>query len=179
MEQICSIACCTLVASILLFVTAVSASAHGKEKHPEEAKMDQHMQAMMAAKEKVPEEYRVMERTPVIPDMDSLARGKELFAQNCSLCHGEMGDGKGPAAAALSTPPANFLDAKHSGMYNPGEKFWIIGNGTGATGMPPFPGLSAADRWHLINHILSLQQEQAAEELFAPEMKHHEKMSHD
>lgn len=143
-------------ALLTVLITTGLAVAHGNEKHPEKTKMDQHMQAMMAVKGKVPEDYRVMERTPIVPDAESLARGKELFAQNCTVCHGENGDGKGPAAAALPTPPANFLDTHHSGMYNPGEKYWIIGNGSGATGMPGFPNLSPADRWHLINHILSL-----------------------
>jgi hypothetical protein len=35
------------------------------------------------------------------------------------------------AAYVLKTPPANFLDHKHSAIYGPGEKYWIIGNGTG------------------------------------------------
>jgi mono/diheme cytochrome c family protein len=135
------------------------ALAHGKEKHAEESAMNQHMRAMMAVKERIPEEYRIMERTPIVPDEKSLEQGQELFAQHCMACHGENGDGRDPAAAALQTQPANFLDAQHSGMYNPGEKYWIIGNGTGETGMPGFSQLSPEDRWHLVNHILFLQQQ--------------------
>lgn len=163
-----------LFALLTLIVAAGSALAHGKEKPPAKTKMDQHMQAMMAVKEKVPEEYRIMERTPIIPDQQSLARGQELFGRNCAACHGEKGDGEGPAAAALPTAPASFLDTHHSGMYNPGEKYWIIGNGSGTTGMPAFPDLGPADRWHLVNHILSLQQEEKLEELFTSERPHHD-----
>ena len=163
-----------LIVGWLLLAATGSAMAHGKEKHPEKAKMNQHMQAMMAAKEQVPEDYRIMERTPIIPDAESLARGAALYAENCAVCHGDKGDGKGPAAAALPTPPANFLDTRHSSMYKPGEKYWIIGNGSGATGMPAFPDLSTADRWHLINHLLSLQENVKREELFEPEKKHHD-----
>ncbi len=164
----------TVLCSLFLF-TAVwsdSAFAHGKKKHPEKGKMNQHMQAMTAVKDKVPEDYRVMERTPIAPDEDSLAQGKKLYGRNCTVCHGDKGDGQGPAAAALPTAPANFLDVQHSGMYNPGEKFWIIGNGTGATGMPPFKNLSPAERWHLINYLLSLQKQPAAPS--APAMLHHD-----
>jgi mono/diheme cytochrome c family protein len=163
-----------LLALLSVVVAAGSAVAHGNEKHPEKMKMGHHMQAMMAAKEKVPEEYRIMERAPLIPDEQSLARGAELFGQKCSVCHGENGDGNGPAAAALPTPPANFLDTQHSSMYNPGEKYWIIGNGSGPTGMPAFQNLSPADRWHLVNHILSLQQNEKLEELFTTEKKRHD-----
>jgi mono/diheme cytochrome c family protein len=162
-----------LFALLTVIATEGSALAHGDEKHPKKEKMDSHMQAMMAVKEQVPEEYSIMERTPIIPDEKSLARGKELFNQNCAVCHGENGDGKGPAAAALPTPPANFLDTHHSSMYNPGEKFWIINNGSGDTGMPPFSNLSPADRWHLVNHILSLQQDQNLKDLFPAEKSRH------
>jgi len=163
----------------LLVAAAGSAMANGKEDHAAKPTMDKHMQAMIAVKEQVPEDYRVMERTPIIPDAESFMRGTALFLKNCAVCHGEKGDGKGPAAAVLPTPPANFLDLPHSSIYNPGEKFWIISHGTGETGMPPFPDLSTVDRWHLVNHILSLQQSQQTDELFSPEMKHNGKMQHD
>lgn len=163
-----------LVAMLTVIVAAGLTLAHGNEKHPEKTNMDQHMQAMMAVKEEVPEEYRIMERTPINPDEQSLARGMELFGQNCSVCHGENGDGKGPGAATLSTPPASFLDTHHSSMYNPGEKYWIISNGSETTGMPAFPNLSPADRWHLINHILSLQQNEELKEHFSPDKQHHD-----
>ncbi len=62
-----------LFALLTVMITAGSALAHGKEKQPEKTKMDLHMQAMMAVKKDVSEEYRVMERTPVVPDEQSLA----------------------------------------------------------------------------------------------------------
>jgi high-affinity iron transporter len=37
-------------------------------------------------------------------------RGKDLYENKCLLCHGAHGKGNGPAAAALSTPPANFTN---------------------------------------------------------------------
>ena len=159
-----------LMAFPLLIALNASAQAHGKTHQPE-TKMSEHMQAMMAVKEAIPEEYRIMQRTPILPSEASIQQGQKLFLQNCSICHGEQGDGKGPAAAAMPTPPANFLERKHSAMYGPGEKYWIIGNGSGKTGMPAFSMLSPLQRWQLVNYIFSLQEGDKGEleELFAPE----------
>ena len=116
----------TLVTAGPMIVTG-SSYAHGEEKHDKTKKMSSHMQAMYALKEKVPEDYRIMERTPISPDKQSLERGAELYSRLCSVCHGKQGQGDGPAATGLMTPPANFQNLEHSGIYGPGEKFWIIG----------------------------------------------------
>lgn len=148
---------------LILSVMGQVVFAHGKEKHQADKGMSDHMKEMYALKDKIPGEYRIMERTPIVPDEESLQQGQKLYEQSCVVCHGKAGDGKGPAAAAMSTPPANFLDKKHSAIYGPGEKYWIIGNGSGKTGMPEFPKIDSIDRWHLVNYILHLQQEGATE----------------
>jgi mono/diheme cytochrome c family protein len=131
--------------------------AHGDEKHPENNQQTSHMQAMYALKDKIPQGYRIMERTPIVPDQESITSGKVLYQQRCALCHGDDGRGNGPAANGLETPPANFLDLEHSSIYGPGEKYWIIGNGSGETGMPAFQHIDPVDRWHLVNYIYDLQ----------------------
>jgi mono/diheme cytochrome c family protein len=40
-----------------------------------------------------------------------LAKGKEAFEANCASCHGNLGAGDGPAAAALNPKPRNFKAA--------------------------------------------------------------------
>lgn len=148
-----------IIATLLLnvvFATPVLATGSGHHHHDDDK--SGHMQSMMAVKEDIPDEYQIMERTPIHPSEESLQQGRRLFLENCSACHGEEGNGKGPAAASLKTPPANFLDQKHSAMYGPGEKFWIISYGAEQTGMPAFSHLAPVDRWHLVNHILQLQQ---------------------
>lgn len=147
----------------LLFVMSQVVSAHGKETHRADPTLSDHMKEMYALKDRIPEEYRIMERTPILPDEKSLRQGRHLFEQNCAVCHGKAGDGRGPAAAAMQTTPANFLDKKHSALYGPGEKYWIIGNGSGKTGMPGFPQLGPLVRWHLVNYILYLQQNATTE----------------
>jgi mono/diheme cytochrome c family protein len=146
-----------VLALVLLLGSRTAAFAHGEE-HRHVEKPAGHMEAMYQVKAQIPEEYRVMDRTPVTPTKQSLAKGQELFLKQCAACHGQGGKGDGPAAAGLSTPPANFLDLEHSAIYGPGEKFWLIGNGSPATGMPGFASqLVPLDRWHLVNYIVSLQ----------------------
>lgn len=144
----------TLIGPIGLIGTAW---AHGKEHGAE--KPTGHMAAMHLLKEKIPEEYRLMDRTPVTPTPQSLAKGKELYLNHCAACHGKDGRGDGPAAAGMNPSPASFLDLEHSSIYGPGEKYWLVGNGSPKTGMPGFAAqLGPLDRWHLVNHILDLQQ---------------------
>lgn len=39
-----------------------------------------------------------------------LNHGRERYVLNCYACHGDMGDGKGPASAFLRPPPRDFRD---------------------------------------------------------------------
>jgi mono/diheme cytochrome c family protein len=158
-EKATSFAPVAALAVVLLFGSRTTVLAHGEE-HRHAEKPAGHMEAMYQVKAQIPEEYRVMDRTPVTPTKQSLAKGKELFLKQCAACHGQSGKGDGPAAAGLSTPPANFLELEHSAIYGPGEKFWLIGNGSPATGMPGFASqLVPLDRWHLVNYIYKLQED--------------------
>jgi mono/diheme cytochrome c family protein len=138
---------------------AGNALAHGKAEHGHGHNGDAHMEAMKKTKEAIPEEYRVMDRTPVTPTPASLTKGAALFQANCAACHGAEGKGDGLVGAGLENPPASFLDLEHSDIYPPGEKYWIITRGQPELGMPAFgKQLGPAERWHLVNHILELQK---------------------
>lgn len=38
------------------------------------------------------------------------AKGKKVFMANCMVCHGDKGNGQGPAAATMNPKPRNFTD---------------------------------------------------------------------
>src|SRR5262249_42044201 len=45
-------------------------------------------------------------------DPAQIGRGKEIFTARCAVCHGDAGDGKGPAGLALPLKPADFTDKR-------------------------------------------------------------------
>ncbi|HCV38684.1 MAG TPA: cystathionine gamma-synthase, partial [Pseudomonas sp.] len=51
--------------------------------------------------------YEVSQAPVITPDP---ARGASLYAQNCSICHGDTGAGDGPAGVGLEPAPANLRD---------------------------------------------------------------------
>ncbi|GAB4336762.1 MAG: hypothetical protein Kow0089_07410 [Desulfobulbaceae bacterium] len=90
---------------------------------------------------------------PVPADSASIERGAKLYAEKCSLCHGEKGRGDGPAAQSLRTRPTDL--ATMSGMHPDGDVAWKIAEGRGA--MPGWKGrLSEAQIWDLVNFIRNL-----------------------
>jgi high-affinity iron transporter len=87
----------------------------------------------------------------------SAARGQQFFAENCITCHGEQGDGKGPSAAQLQPPPANFTDATFMRGETPYDFFHVISLGKRNTAMPAWNGaLSVQDRWDLVAYVWTL-----------------------
>jgi high-affinity iron transporter len=87
---------------------------------------------------------------PLAPNkVPDLARGAALFNQNCAVCHGEAGDGHGPDAAKLDTPPIAFTDADRARQRSVFALYQVITQGLDGTAMPSFGSLPAGDRWAL------------------------------
>jgi high-affinity iron transporter len=86
----------------------------------------------------------------------SLGLGRDLYAANCSSCHGEKGHGDGPAGVGLDPKPANFMSDQVSEL-SPFQAFNTIRVGVPGTGMPPFPQMSDEEIWSLAFFIVSLR----------------------
>lgn len=78
-----------------------------------------------------------------------VAHGAPLFAQNCASCHGVAGDGHGPDAAKLATPPIAFSDLNRARQRSPFALYQAIDQGIDGTAMPSFAALPSDDRWAL------------------------------
>ena len=100
----------------------------------------------------VPEEAMAVPN-PVPATEESIAAGRELYAQYCAVCHGEEGRGDGPGGATLDPKPADF-HADHVQVLSDGGLFWFITNGAEGTAMPAWGAvLSEEQRWDLVNYL--------------------------
>jgi cytochrome c oxidase cbb3-type subunit I/II len=89
-------------------------------------------------------------------------RGKQVYLRRCVGCHGENGDGKGPAARFLDPKPRDFT----SGIFKfrstvgganslPSDEdlFITISHGLWGTAMPPWYEISVQERLAVIQFI--------------------------
>lgn len=87
----------------------------------------------------------------------SAARGRALFAENCVSCHGERADGRGPDAAGLARPPANFTDPAFMRGETPYDFFHVITVGRRKSSMPAWGDVfSVQERWDLVSYLWSI-----------------------
>lgn len=79
----------------------------------------------------------------------NLARGDQLFQQNCASCHGARGDAKTPMARQLDPPPIAFTDRERASQRSPFALYQVISNGLEGTAMQSFAQLPDAEKWAL------------------------------
>jgi cytochrome c553 len=65
------------------------------------------------------------------------AKGEPKFKQLCVACHGEKGNGEGPAGAALNPKPGNFTDPANSARLTDEWIYKMVKNGGAANGKSP------------------------------------------
>jgi high-affinity iron transporter len=104
--------------------------------------------------------YEVSQAPIITPDP---TRGAPLYAQHCSVCHGDAGAGDGPAGVGLTPPPSNLRDATrldHLSLY---ALYSTLGLGVEGTDMPAFADqLDDRQRWDLATYIASFSADPAA-----------------
>ena len=97
---------------------------------------------------------QVQENRPAAP----LARGRELYQQNCTQCHGVAGRGDGPLAAGLRPPPLDLT--VHVPLHSDGELANWITNGIPRTSMPAFGSqFSPEEIQAVVNYLRELARQ--------------------
>jgi len=93
-------------------------------------------------------------------DQTLLTEGRHTYAIYCKGCHGENGDGKGPAERVLHPKPRNFVTAdfkfnsRRSGQLPTDQDlFDTITRGLTGSSMPSWKLLPERQRWALVAYI--------------------------
>ena len=89
---------------------------------------------------------------------DLVAKGEKSYKTNCSICHGDKGDGNGPAGGSLVPKARNFVSEKYKFGNKPEQVFKTITNGTKNTSMTGFGHLPEEERWALAFYVLSFKK---------------------
>lgn len=96
-------------------------------------------------------------KTLMSPTPQLISRGKDLFKNNCTSCHGEQGGGDGPAAGTMNPKPRNLAKPENwvNGYHAPGI-FKTLTEGIVGTSMASFDYLRKKDRMALVHYVQSL-----------------------
>jgi mono/diheme cytochrome c family protein len=94
----------------------------------------------------------------------SVERGRRVYGrEGCASCHGDAGDGDGPAAGNLRDAqgrrisPRDYTRGVFRSGFTAGDVYRAFSTGLDGTPMPAVPEeVSARDRWDLTRYILSL-----------------------
>ncbi|MGR3311161.1 MAG: c-type cytochrome [Candidatus Brocadiales bacterium] len=125
------------------------ASGNGEE----ESSMVEH-----AHRVNVPPDFSTL-KNPIPLTDESVMRGREIYLENCSRCHGFSGRGNGPDPIGLPVMVRDLTDKERMSDHTDGDHFYWITYGVGKEKlMPPFGG-KLTERWDLVNYVKTLYQD--------------------
>lgn len=142
----------TIISGIIYFISYHVTHTSKSSIEEYEAEMASAEASVMAFKSKMA--LNVDETNAVfVTEADKLEKGKAVFMKNCTLCHGDNGEGKiGP----------NFTDNYWLYGNKPGDLFKVVKNGT-SKGMQAWKdNLSATDIQNVISYIHTMLGKQVA-----------------
>lgn len=92
-----------------------------------------------------------------LPLRPSAGEGQSIYAESCAPCHGDQGDGNGPAAGGLPNPPAAFSNPEALRNLSPRQIFQITKEGRIERGMPPWKNRLSDDAiWAVTSYLYDL-----------------------
>ena len=108
-------------------------------------------------------------KNPVKPTAESLAKGKEFYQIDCSMCHGDNGSGKTDLATSMNLTMDDWTNPATLANKTDADLFTIIRNGKGDK-MPPEAEGRAKDTevWDLILYIRTFSKGHIASPIAPP-----------
>ena len=110
---------------------------------------------------KIPEED-MAKKNPVKPTPEGLAAARKIFGYDCSMCHGDKGDGKGDVVESMKLTMHDWHDPASLAGKTDGELFYIITKGKGKM-MGEGDRVPETMRWNLVNLVRSISKKEAEE----------------
>jgi mono/diheme cytochrome c family protein len=92
--------------------------------------------------------------TAGVPSSELIAKGRDLFKANCASCHGDNGEGNGPAGLVLNPKPRNFHTL--TGWTNGSRVSQIyrtLQEGIVRNGMASYGYLTPLERFALVHFV--------------------------
>jgi mono/diheme cytochrome c family protein/uncharacterized membrane protein len=84
-----------------------------------------------------------------------VARGADVYARQCAICHGATGNGNGAAASSLLPPPSDLT--VHARWHGDDQLFWFVTHGVTGTAMIGFRDrLGPRERWDAVAYLHAL-----------------------
>ena len=113
---------------------------HSTDPHqgPHDQAQKQSEQPSAAGQAPVPAEHAEIDMALPMPNgvVGDLAKGREFYMNNCFVCHGKKGDGKGPRSHFITPRPRNFTSDASRAFYNRPQLFTAVSKGKRGTVMP-------------------------------------------
>ena len=159
------------------FAKSAKERIDGLTEHAEKAALAQEAVALQKAIEakQAPEEIATLSRAlatrlitvypvPLAPtESPDVERGAKLYRVQCASCHGETGDGLGPASKGMEPPPIAFTDKERAAERSIFGLYQVIEQGLDGTAMVSFKNLPAEDKWALAFYVGSIAYQEQQE----------------
>jgi mono/diheme cytochrome c family protein len=154
-----------LAALALLGAASAQDSPPAPSQEPPSAReLEQEIERLRAELERTAGRVKELERRAgeaSRPPEEIEAEGRRIYRSSCEACHGRRGDGKGPAAKALSPSPRNFVSGNFKWRSTPtgslpldSDLFQTVSEGVPGTSMPAWrKQLSAEERWAVVRYL--------------------------
>lgn len=145
---------CPVVALFFASFSIAVAQQSGAEQDSEKSKSAEEHKTPAEAPARV---------NPVKPSPEGLAEARKVYGYDCSMCHGDKGDGKGDVVESMKLEMHDWHNPATLSGKSDGELFDIITKGKGKM-MGEGDRAPEKLRWNLVNLVRAMAAKGAVEQ---------------